>query len=212
MELLTSGKRSAGVVRHLTGVRKNPFDTRLKGYSNVSRAFFEHMATLLFRNESLIENRSNKQFNALEFLWLDCLFIVLISILCGIIFNVSSPTGLTLIPEFWFGEIVPHVAPRIAAKKYWEKALIVDARPHTYYEQGHIEKAINVPLDLFDTIYMMELSDVDKNKIIIVYGRTLSRLYDVGVSQKLALRGHNNTMILKGGLAAWSKKGYPIIS
>ena len=65
---------------------------------------------------------------------------------------------------------------------------------------------------IFDTIYMMELSGFDKSKTIIVYGRTISRLYDERVSQKLVLRGHNNTMILKGGFSAWRKKGYPLKS
>ena len=213
---MSSGTRAAGIetyeVKPLIGLSKKPFDTRQKGDLNVSRAFFEHVATWLFLNKSLIENRTDQRFNILEFSWLDCLFIVLISILCGIIFNFSSPTGLALIPEFWTGEMVPHVAPQIVLEKYWERALIVDARPNTAYKQGHLEKAINMPLDIFDTIYMMELSRLDKNKIIIVYGRTISRLYDERVSRKLVLRGHNNTIILKGGFSAWRKKGYPIES
>jgi len=57
---------------------------------------------------------------------------------------------------------------------------------------------------------MMEFSDVDKAKDIIVYGRTIGSLYDEHVTRKLILRGHNNTMIFKSGLAAWKKKGYPI--
>ena len=216
MELISSGTRAAGIetyeVTHLIGLSKKPFDTRQKGDPNVSCAFFMRMATWLFRNKSSIENRSDKQFNALEFSWLDCLFIVVIGILCGIIFNFATPTGITLRPEFWSGERVPHVAPQIALEKYRKGVLIVDARPNTAYKQGHIEKAINVPLDIFDTIYMMELSGFDKSITIIVYGRTISRLYDERVSRKLVLRGHNNTMILKGGLSAWRKKGYPLKS
>ncbi|MBW1894759.1 MAG: rhodanese-like domain-containing protein [Deltaproteobacteria bacterium] len=216
MELLTSGTRSTSVetlgVTHLIGLHKKSFDTRQKRDPNVSRAFFKHIATWLFRNKSSIENRSDKRFNALEFSWLDCIFIVVIGILCGIIFNFATPTGITLRPEFWSGERVPHVAPQIALEKYREGVLIVDARPNTAYKQGHIKKAINVPLDIFDTIYMMELSGFDKTKTIIVYGRTISRLYDERVSRKLVLRGHNNTMILKGGFSAWRKKGYPFKS
>jgi len=202
MELLTSNTRSAHVETlertHLFVLSKKPFDTRKKDAPNVSRAFFKQMAA--------------RRFNVLEFSWLDCIFIVIVSILCGIIFNFSTPAGITLRPEFWSGKIVPHVAPRIAMEKYREGVLIVDARPNTAYKQGHIEKAINVPLDIFDTIYMMELSGFDKSKTIIVYGRTMSRLYDERVSRKLVLRGHNNTMILKGGFSAWRKKGYPLKS
>jgi len=69
---------------------------------------------------------------------------------------------------------------------------------------------MNLPLALFEIMYMMELSDVDKEKEIIVYGRTISRLYDEDLAGKLILRGHKNTRILKGGLSQWKKKGYPV--
>jgi rhodanese-related sulfurtransferase len=216
MELLTSATQSVHVetlgVTRLPALRQESFDTRQKGDPNIARTFFKHMATWLFRNKSAIKNKAGRRFNGLDFPWLDCFLIVAISILFGIIFNFFSPAGISLIPEFWFGKKVSHVAPKIAAEKYREGILIVDARPNTAYKQGHIEKAINVPLDIFDTIYMMELSGLDKSKTIIVYGRTISRLYDERVSRKLVLRGHNNTMILKGGFSAWRKKGYPLKS
>ena len=56
----------------------------------------------------------------------------------------------------------------------------------------------------------MEMSDVNKTKDIIVYGRTLSSHYDAQVAAKLILRGHKSTMILKGSLSTWKKKGYPV--
>jgi len=44
---------------------------------------------------------------------------------------------------------------------------------------------------------------------IIVYGRTVSSLSDKEMARKLNLRGHENIMILKGGLPVWKKKGHP---
>jgi 3-mercaptopyruvate sulfurtransferase SseA len=54
---------------------------------------------------------------------------------------------------------------------------------------------------------MMSLSDVDKSRKIIVYGRTVSGKYDVEAANKLTLRGHKNVSILKGGTGAWKKVG-----
>jgi 3-mercaptopyruvate sulfurtransferase SseA len=88
----------------------------------------------------------------------------------------------------------------------------VDARPFTLYERAHISGAVNIPLALFDIMYMMELSELKKDKQIIVYGRTVSSYYDERVARKLILRGHKNIGILKGGLSGWRKKGYAIKS
>ena len=56
----------------------------------------------------------------------------------------------------------------------------------------------------------MELAQLDKEKQIIVYGRTISSRYNEQVAGKLRLRGHKNVSILAGSLSAWKKKGYPV--
>jgi 3-mercaptopyruvate sulfurtransferase SseA len=50
----------------------------------------------------------------------------------------------------------------------------------------------------------------DKGKKIIIYGGTISKLYDLEVAQKLLLRGYEKVRILEGGLAAWERKGFPV--
>jgi 3-mercaptopyruvate sulfurtransferase SseA len=67
-----------------------------------------------------------------------------------------------------------------------------------------------MPLSVFDILYLMEMGDVDKSKEIIVYGRTISSLYDQLVARKLILRGHKSVKTLQGGLSTWKKNGYPV--
>lgn len=67
-----------------------------------------------------------------------------------------------------------------------------------------------MPQAFFDIIYMMELSEEDMDRGIIVYGRNISGLYDEEVARKLMLRGHKHITILEGGLSAWKKKGLPL--
>ena len=166
----------------------------------------------VLRNDSIFEHEYEHQSKAPKFSWLDCLLIVVLSILCGIIYNFSASDGIDLVPEFWDDEMVPNVAPEIALTTHWDNSVFVDARPNIFYKQEHIKGAINVPVAIFDIIYMIELRKLDKNRYIIVYGRTVSSLYDKRVARKFVLRGHRNTMILKGGLPAWKKKGYPVKS
>jgi len=69
---------------------------------------------------------------------------------------------------------------------------------------------VNLPLPLFDFVYIMKFSRLDPEKEIIVYGRNISRLYDEEVAFKLTSRGHQNVKVLSGGLSAWAEKGYPL--
>ena len=56
----------------------------------------------------------------------------------------------------------------------------------------------------------MTFAKENKEKKIIVYGGTVSKLYDRELADKLLLRGHEQVRILEGGLAAWEAKGYPV--
>jgi 3-mercaptopyruvate sulfurtransferase SseA len=91
-------------------------------------------------------------------------------------------------------------------------AFFLDARPSNFYGKDHIKGAKNLPLVIFDFMYMMELSEVEKDKEIIINGRSFSTRYDDQVARKLKLLGHKNVKILDGGLSKWKKKGYPIES
>jgi rhodanese-related sulfurtransferase len=116
-----------------------------------------------------------------------------------------------LVPRLLAENVVAHVTPSLAMAKLGEgNAVFVDARPTILYEQMHIEGAINIPSALFDIMYMVAFNKINKKKHIIVYGRTISSHYDEQVAKKLILRGYDSTMILKGGLSAWEKKGYPV--
>ena len=57
---------------------------------------------------------------------------------------------------------------------------------------------------------MMTLRAEEKGKKVIVYGGTISRLYDLELANKLLLRGHKEVRVLQGGMAAWEEKGYPV--
>jgi 3-mercaptopyruvate sulfurtransferase SseA len=50
----------------------------------------------------------------------------------------------------------------------------------------------------------------EKAKKVIVYGGTVSKLYDWESAAKLIARGHKDVKVLKGGTAAWEKAGYPL--
>jgi rhodanese-related sulfurtransferase len=142
--------------------------------------------------------------------WLDFIGIFVLTLLCGLFFNISNPNGISLLPESWSDEPIATVVPSVAREKQEQGgALFVDARPNGFFKQQHIKSAINIPLSLFDIMYVMELAEVDKSQEIIVYGRTISSRYDEKLARKLLYRGHTKISMLAGGLSTWKKKGYP---
>ncbi len=143
----------------------------------------------------------------------DFLLILSVSLLLGLVFNFSNPGGITLIPQNWFRKTPAQIDVHWAKLKHDAgTALFVDARPVEFFRQSHIKGAVNLPLALFDFVYMMNFGDLDTQREIIVYGRNISSRYDEEVLFKLVFRGHENVKVLPGGLTAWKENGYPLES
>ena len=196
---------------HLTVFSREQFDHILRQYPSASLAFAKQMSEYLARNIQVIRKKSEDRFRAFRTSWIDFFVIFCLSLLFGIIFNCANPNGIRLLPSFRVEEAIILASPAYALEKHGQGgALFVDARPSILYEQMHIAGSVSIPLAFFDIMYMMELQDIDKDREIIVYGRTVSRHYDEQVARKLFLRGYKHTMILKGGLPAWKKRGFPV--
>ncbi|UCF01867.1 MAG: cyclic nucleotide-binding domain-containing protein [Deltaproteobacteria bacterium] len=215
MALLTGEPRSADVETleetYLTIIAKEHFDRIIRDHPHLSVSFVRQLSSWLRSRDGSLQREAERQFLGPGFSWVDLFIILGLSVLFGIIFNLSNPNGISLLPKSWTSEPVPRVHPAIAMAKYQEgNTLFVDARPSNFFKQLHIKGAINLPSALFDVVYMLELSEIDRDKDIILYGRTISRLYDEEVCRKLILRGHKNAKIMGGGLSRWQRQGCPV--
>ena len=215
MALFTGEARSANVEAveetHLAVITSAQFDHILKSHPHVSYAFVKQMSKWLVRGETRLATEAQRQYRAPKLAWTDFLLLVVLSVLCALIFNQTNPNGVTLFPKTLFDETITFMpASEALARHEKGETLFVDAMPANFYDKEHIAGAVNLPLAIFDIMYMMALSQEDKEKEIIVYGRTISKRYDEQLASKLSLRGHKNVRILEGGLSAWKKKGYPV--
>jgi len=215
MSLLTGQPRSAYVETlektHLIVLRKDQFDRILGEHPHISANFIKLLSSWLVRDELRLQREAERQAREPSLRLLDLLVILGLSTLFGLIFNLLNPSGIELIPEFWAHETIPTVTLSVARAKHVEgRTLFIDARPHNFFQQERIKGAINIPLSFFDLLYTLQLGEVDRDKEIILYGRTISRMYDEQVARKLILLGHKNTKILQGGLNMWKKQGYPV--
>jgi rhodanese-related sulfurtransferase len=212
MAILTGQPRSASAQAiektHLIVLTKNQFDRVLKDFPDISMQFVRQLADWLRKDEMRLEQEVERRGPSLA--WLDFVVIMVISLLCGIIFNQANPNGINL-----FEKRLPNIAgfmvdsETIGKRFGGEKVLFIDARPSHFFDERHIRGAVNIPYALFDIMFMVHMEDINAADHIIVYGKTISRLYDEKVTQRLDLYGFKNVKILSGGLTEWVKKGYP---
>ncbi|WP_084185120.1 rhodanese-like domain-containing protein [Desulfonatronum thiodismutans] len=141
----------------------------------------------------------------------DCLALALVSLVLALVFNASSPGGISLLPETWAQPRPDYIDVAWARLKHESQgALFLDARPTEFFNQSHIAGAENLPLNLFDFVYSMRFAMLDPEKDVIVYGRNISRRYDEQVAAKLKERGMVNVRVMEGGLRQWQRNGLPV--
>jgi CRP-like cAMP-binding protein/rhodanese-related sulfurtransferase len=188
---------------------KDQFDLLMRDYPDLSRKLVREMRGLLVKAQDIIQEEAHAVFSSSRVSWLDFVLIIGVSAFLAITFNFSNPHGIPLIPERL--EQVATISVSAAMEDYRNgQALIVDAMPANFYGQRHIKGAVNMPMAIFDIVYLVSFSKEDKNKKLVVYGNTISRPYDLEIADKLSLRGYKNVKVLEGGLKAWEAKGYPV--
>jgi len=188
---------------------KERFDRLLRDYPDISRTFVREMRGWLIKDQEIIEEEADAVIRASRVSWFDFLLVIGVSVLLAISFNMSNPYGIPFIPER--PDPVPPISAVAAMEEYRQgQTLIVDARPDNFYQLRHIKGAVNMPMALFDIVYLMNFSEGDKNEKIVVYGNTISRPYDLEIANKLLLRGYTDVKVMEGGLSAWEAMGYPV--
>jgi len=215
MALITGEPRSADVETlgetHLMVLSKDDYDRIVRDFPDLSRVFAREMRRWLSIGEKRIEIQAREVRKSLRMTWVDFVLVIAVIVILGSIFNASNPNGIPFFPEFPDRASVPSISQSAAWDEFNKgETLFLDARPTNFYNQRHIKGAINIPLPLFEFVYLMTFPKEDKGKKIIIYGGTISRLYDLEVAQKLLLRGYEKVRILEGGLAAWERKSFPV--
>jgi rhodanese-related sulfurtransferase len=215
MALLTGEPRSADAEtigeNHLLVLSNAQLDRILKDYPDLSKLFAREMRRWLSLDEKRLEIHAHELQKSLRMTWMDFVIVLAVIVVLGSIFNASNPNGIPFFPKFPDKALFQSIGPSAALEELKKgDTIFLDARPANFYQKLHIKGAVNIPLPLFEFVYLMAFPKEDKGKKIIIYGGTVSRHYDLEVAQKLLLRGYEKVRILQGGLAAWEGKGYPV--
>lgn len=101
-----------------------------------------------------------------------------------------------------WGWIKPDRA-RLLQKEGGGGAWLIDVRGPGIFEDGHIEGAVNIPLEL------LKVKGFPKGKRLVLIDDSLGQHQAIQGAEALASKGFN-VSVLEGGIRGWSAQGYPI--
>jgi len=84
--------------------------------------------------------------------------------------------------------------------------VVLDVRTVSEYESGHLEGAINIPVEVLSS----HLSELNPSDELLVYCRTGNRSTTaVGILRE---NGYDRVYHMDGGITAWMRAGFPTVS
>jgi rhodanese-related sulfurtransferase len=89
-------------------------------------------------------------------------------------------------------------------------AVLLDARTREHYNQGHIPKAINLPIGEFEQLYDKISPLLTEDKAIIIYCIGIHCIDSSLLAKELYQKGYREIFVYKRGIEEWRELGYPI--
>ncbi len=146
--------------------------------------------------------------------------ITCISAACSLLVNAFRPDGLS--PAMDDFSDIPVVLDsgknaaisfsRAKAAYTSQSAVFIDARARVFFDHGHIEGALNIPWNEFDTVWKEALSDIGKDVRLILYCDGKKCPLSKNLANALFKKGYKNLHVLTDGWRLWQKYGLPVES
>jgi rhodanese-related sulfurtransferase len=105
---------------------------------------------------------------------------------------------------------VEEVAELVAKGPEKGKYVLLDSRPDSMYNEGHIPTALSMPFFAFDKLADKLLKD--KDTLQIYYCAGLSCVLSPLAARKAEKLGYKNVKVFHAGLPAWKKAGNVVVS
>ncbi len=91
-----------------------------------------------------------------------------------------------------------------------QDVLLVDVGAPTYFAEGHVPGAINIPLDELQGIAFNQKTDFLRKDYIIVYGEKEEESLSDEAAEILEKLGYDRVGNFFGGRTAWFNAGYKL--
>ena len=106
-------------------------------------------------------------------------------------------------PLYEYGDVTVEQAKQLIEEK--SNLVILDVRTVSEYDDGHIEGALNIPVQEIEG----RLDELSKNNEILVYCRTGNR--SSTAVEIMQANGFTKIYHMHRGITAWIDAGYPVV-
>jgi rhodanese-related sulfurtransferase len=137
--------------------------------------------------------------------------LIVVSLVIGLVFHsvtwggfLRYPDGVASVQRAHASDFVPRIDLKTAKELHEKGTIFVDARQERDFDVGHVEGAINIPVDANDTVPHKAIRDVSPGDSIVVYCQSSACQFADVIAGKMRLDGFSNVSILRGGWIEWS--------
>jgi rhodanese-related sulfurtransferase len=164
-------------------------------------------------------DRQGKSFKLTFKSWVKEMTIILASIIgLALVVNALRPHGIALLaPKSAFNNgISPSsLVQGISVDDAFEEfrngvALLVDARSHEEYLEGHIAGAVSLPEHAFDEVFEEVVDRLEGYEMLITYCDGESCALSPALAEKLHQLGFQNVFYMLDGWSLWLERGHPV--
>lgn len=131
--------------------------------------------------------------------------LAIAALLCGMVYHFVNDEGFLAhanatdsIQQAHLTNFIPKVSKKEIHKLLNTNAVFIDARLKRYFEAGHLEGAINVPVNASDEERSKAMADIAKDARIVVYCQSSGCRFAENVAIKLISDGFSNVCLFKG--------------
>lgn len=141
--------------------------------------------------------------------------LVAMAVAAGLAVNALRPDGLPLAVATPSAVNLPGESGEIAVKDALllfasNRALFVDARSEFEFADGHIQGAVNIPVDDFEALFPKLAERFQNKDAIITYCDGERCPLSTDLAEKLTARGVKNVYVLKNGWTVWNNERLPV--
>jgi rhodanese-related sulfurtransferase len=134
-----------------------------------------------------------------------------VSLIVGLVWHsvgeagfLAYPDGVAATQRAHASDFIPRIDLRTARQLQEKGAIFIDARLKRDFDGGHVEGAINIPVDANDAVRRQAVMKMSPEDSLVVYCQSVNCHFADIVAGKLRLDGFSTVSILPGGWMEWS--------
>lgn len=134
----------------------------------------------------------------------------LLAVVTGFVYHFVKDAGLlsharaaAAVQRAHQGNFIPKVNMKTVRRSLGNDTVFVDARLARDFDMGHLDGAINVPVDADEAAYKQTMADIARDSPIIVYCQSKACKFADTVAIRLMERGFGDISIYRGGWREW---------